>query len=143
MWIIPTKNDVLAALGADELDMLAAKSVAEGQDVTQQQMDNARRRVLASVRRSGVPMGPAGTMPEEALDAWANLVASAAFDRLNIELKKSRRDARTEANAWLERVAKNEVQIVPYGADEQIAGGQSPKINRRLRTFGRFQEEGI
>ena len=55
----------------------------------------------------------------------------------------SRAAARTEALDWLKAVARNEEQVVPYGADEQIAGGQSPKINPRVRTFGRFQEEGI
>ena len=142
-WITPTKTDVYAAIGSDEADLLQAKSVVDGQDVLQQQMDNARRRVISAVRRSGVAMGPAGTMPEEALDSWANLAASSAFDRLNIELKKSRRDARTEAIAWLARVSRNEEQVVGYGSDEQISGGQSPKIIRRVRTFGRFQEEGI
>ena len=142
-WITPPKTDLLASIGSDEADLLAAKSVADGADVVLQEINRSIDRVRSAVRRSGVAMGPSGTIPQEALLTWADLAASSAFRRLNIELKASRAAARTEALDWLKAIAKNEEQVVPYGADEQITGGQSPKINPRVRTFGRFQEAGI
>lgn len=142
-WITPTIDDLRGSLGADELDLLAAKSVAESQDLIAQVLTRTVNRVRASVRRSGVAMGPYSMIPEEALEHAMELAASSLFRRLNVELKASRADARDEAIAWLEALAKNEVQVVPYGADETTRGGQSPRFKPRVRTFGRDQEEGI
>lgn len=142
-WLTPTVADLRGSLGADEIDMLAQKSVAEGQDLVAQELARVANDVRSYVRRSGVTMGPAGTIPEEALQHAMELAATNMMRRLNVELKASRKDARAEAIAWLEKVAKNEVQVVPYGADEATRGGQLPRINARTRTFGRDYEEGI
>lgn len=142
-WKTPDAADLLASLGADEADLLNAKSVADGADVQKQVMQRTADLVRASVRRSGVAMGPDGTIPQEALQAWADIAAADCFRRLNIELKASRIESRKEAVSWLALAAENKVQVVPYGADEQTRGGQSPKVTPRLRTFGRDQEEGI
>ena len=142
-WLTPTIDDLRGSLGADEIDTLSAKSVADGQDLIAQTLARTVNRVRSAVRRSGVVMGPAGTIPDEAEAYAMEIAATDLLRRLNIELKASRQAARDEALAWLKAVAKNEEQVVPYGADDTTPGGQSPRIKKRVRTFGRFQEEGI
>ena len=142
-WLTPTISELQASLGSDEIDLLASKSVADGQKLVDQALARTVNLVRSSVRRSGVDMGPAGTIPVEAEEHAMELAACSLLRRLNIELKASRKDARADAIAWLAAVAKNEVQVVPYGADETMPGGQHPRIKPRLRTFGRGQEEGL
>lgn len=142
-WITPTIDDLRGSLGADEIDLLSAKSVAEGQDLIAQTLSRAVNRVRAAVRRSGVIMAPAGMIPDEALEHTMEIAASDLLRRLNIDLKAGRQSARDEAMAWLKAVSRNEEQVVPYGAEDTMPGGQSPKITPRTRTFGREYEEGI
>lgn len=142
-WLIPTALDLRASIGSDEADLLAAKSAADGQDVQGQQMARTVDLVRAAARRAGVAMGPPGTIPQEALQPWAEIAASDAFRRLNVEPKTTRETARKEAWEWLNKLAENKVHVVPYGFDEQMTGGQSPRINPRVRTFGRGNEDGI
>jgi hypothetical protein len=142
-WLTPTIDDLRGSLGADEIDLLAAKSIAEGQEVVAQVLTRTVNRVRGAVRRSGVAMGPAGTIPDEALSCTMEIAATDLLRRLNIELKASRIDARKEAIAWLEAVAQNKEQVVPYGDDTNPTGGQTPRVTARTRTYGRDYEDGI
>ena len=142
-WITPTITDLQASLGADEIDTLRTKSVADGQDVVAQILVRTVSLVRSAVRRSGCLMGPAGTIPEEALQPLCSIAAFDLLHRLNIEIKAARNTSADNAYKWMADLADGKAQVVGYGQDEQITGGVSPKINPRTRTFGREQEEGI
>jgi len=143
MWLTPTTNDLLASIGSAEATLLATKSASDSQDVQAQIMARSVNTVRTAVRRSGCTMGPDGTIPQEALEAWAEIAVAALFRRLNVELKASRIESLKEARAQLQRFATNEDNVVGYGMDEQTAGGQHPHIHPRRRTFGREREDGI
>lgn len=142
-WQTPTIDDLRASLGSSELDTLRTKSVAEGQDVVAQILARVVAMVRAAARRSGCLMGPAGTIPAEALQPLCNIAAFELLTRLNIELRPSRTTSRDAAMKWLEDLAAGKWQVVGYGQDETTVGGVSPHIHPRDRQFGRDYEQGL
>jgi phage gp36-like protein len=143
MWITPTATDLLAAIGDDAIATLAAKGSDNTTDRMAQCMTNATNEVLSHVRRSGCVMGLAGMIPQEALTHWAFIAAANWYRLYDIEMAKPRKESVDAANAWLAKLAKNEVNVVGYGADETTRGGQQPSIRPRRRTFGPRHEDGI
>jgi phage gp36-like protein len=142
-WLTPTIDDLRASLGADEIDILRQKSIADGQDVVSQVLARTVSLARASARASGCIMGPAGTIPEEALQPLCNIAAYDLLVRLNIELKASRRDSRDAASKFLENLAASRIQVLGYGEDESTTTGNTPIVNSITRTFGPTYSNGL
>jgi phage gp36-like protein len=143
-WTTPTALDLQASLSADELATVGSKSLAVDQDAAAQIVSRTVDLVRGYVRRSGVALGPAGSIPPELLAPAMDIAAVDFFLRLNLEVKQGRADRRRDAVQLLRDMADGKgVEVVGPEDDTVAQSVASPSILSKTRTTGRDYEHGI
>jgi phage gp36-like protein len=141
-WQTPTTSDLLASLSRSELDDIGSKGADIDQDATAQILARTAEAVRGYVRRTGVTMGPAGTIPSELLAACTDIAAVDIFLRLGVGPAEGRTDRRRDALQLLRDMADGK-GVSPEGYGEADGGHPSPSFTDRTRTAGRDYEEGL
>jgi len=143
-WSTPTLADLHGSLSADEVETLGAKGLGENQDAATQAISRAVDLVRGYVRRAGVTLDAAGTIPPELLGPAMDIAAVDFFLRLNLDVKDGRRDRRRDAMQILRDLADGKgIAVVAPDADTLAPGMPFPSILSIDRTTGRAYEDGI
>lgn len=143
-WTTPTELDLQASLSHDELVALQEKGVDTGQAPAAQIIARTVDLVRGYVRRAGVALGAAGTLPPELLAPAMDIAAVDWFLRLNLEVKQPRLDRRRDALSLLRDMAAGKgIQVSGPADDAVAAAAPSPSITSIARSRGRAYEDGI
>jgi len=143
-WSAPTRETLIESLSSEELDRLVDMGVDNNQDLLNGILTRTVNFVRGFLRRSGCTMGASGTIPAELLAPAMDYAAVDLLVRAGVDVKTERTDRRTEARIIFEQVAKGQFDVEdPSGSNAESAGGPSPSVTARDRSFGRTYEEGI
>jgi hypothetical protein len=148
-WITITEADLLEALSGDELAAYRSAALALDQpDPVAEMMVKVTNYIRGRVGgcAKNVP-GPAGTIPDELLDAACALLAVRIPNRVGRSPKAGRADAAKDAVDLLKDVAACRFAIVaPETAApeaEQPANAQRPSFSGRPRRDVRREQSGF
>ena len=143
-WHTPTLADLHGSLSADEIENLGAKGLGDSQDAAAQAIERSVLLVRGYVRRAGVALGAAGTIPPELLGPAMDIAARDFFLRLNLEIREERRDRARAASTILIDMAEGKgIQVLGPDDDAVAAAHPLPSFTARTRTTGRDYEDGI
>lgn len=143
-WLTPTSTDLLASMSNDELTALQEKGIEIDQAPAAQIIARTVDVVRGYVRRSGVALGAAGTIPPELLAPAMDMAAVDWFLRVNLEVKEGRRDRRRDAVQMLRDMADGKgISVIGPDDDTVAASSPSPSMVSIHRSRGRNYEDGI
>lgn len=143
-WIAPTRENLTAALSIDEQRFYREKLATEEDGLVASVLERAVARCWGYLRKSGVRLGAAGTLPPEVLPYAMDLAAYNLIVRINLIPSEGRTRLNEEAIAFLEKVAEGDATVEP--GTEAVADQYTdsiPLIAKPDRMFTRQREEGI
>ncbi len=142
-WTTPTAADLIASLSEGERAKLAAAGVSADQDVDAQLIARTVALVRGYVRRSGVALDAAGTLPPELLAPAMDLCAVDALLRADLRPSEQRMQRRRDALDLLRAVADGTgIQVAGPDADPLATAHPAPSIEPIDRARGRAYEDG-
>jgi len=143
-WLTPTVTDLLASLSHDELTNLREKGIELDQAPDAQLITRTVAMVRGYIRRAGITLDVAGTLPPELLAPAMDIAAVDFFLRLNLEIKPGRADRRRDALSLLRDMAAGKGILVSAPDDSATAAALPlPSIVPITRTTGRDYEDGL
>lgn len=148
MWRKPTETDLTAALSIDERRFYLERFAVDADAIVPAVIARAVDRCWGYLRRSGVTLGEAGTLPPEVMPAAMDIACHNLIVRINLTPSEARQRLYEDAVAYLEGVAKGETSVEPGAeapADQYT--GPNPVFERRAarprRMFTRRSADGL
>jgi len=143
-WSTPTVADLVASLSEGERAKLAAAATASGQEVDAQLIARTCAMVRGYVRRSGVALGAAGTIPPELVAPAMDIAAVDALLRADLRPSEQRMQRRRDAYELLRDMAAGRgMQVSGPDEDPLAAAIPAPSIESIDRSRGRDYSDGI
>lgn len=147
-WRKPTEEDLTTALSIDERRFYMERFAVDADAIVPAVLARAVDRCWGYLRKSGVALGAAGTLPPEVLPVAMDIACYNLVVRINLTPSEGRQRLYEEAIAFLEAVAEKKSAVEP-GAE---APGEQytepvPVFERRAarseRMFTRRAADGI
>jgi hypothetical protein len=131
-WVTLADDDVLSAESAERKTVVSIKKKDDLGDICSQVTEQVRQAYSLANRE----LGAEGTIPA-GLKARAISIALWRFvtegvGKYPVSQTKQRQDAHDEAVKFLQTIAEN-----------QVGRASSPSMGKRVRTFGRWAEDGL
>ncbi len=148
MWKAPTEEDLRTALSVDECKHYQEKMAVQADAIIPSVLARAVDRCWGFLRKSGVALGPEGTLPPEVLPVAMDIACYNLIVRLNLRPSEARTKLYEDALAFLGEVAEKKVAVEPGSvAPAEQYTDPIPVFEKRAkrphRMFTREHADGI
>ena len=147
-WRKPTEEDLTTAFSIDERRFYMERFAVDADAIVPAVIARAVDRCWGYLRKSGVALGPAGTLPPEVMPSAMDLACYNLVVRINLTPSDGRQKLYDAAIAFLEAVADKKMSVEP-GAEAPAEQYTEPipvferRAQRPERMFTRSKANGI
>ena len=147
-WRKPNEEDLTTALSIDERRFYMERFAVDADAIVPAVIARAVDRCWGYLRKSGVALGPAGTLPPEVMPSAMDLACYNLVVRINLTPSDGRQKLYEQAIALLEAVADKRLSVEP-GAEAPAEQYTEPipvferRAARSARSFTRRKADGI